>query len=92
MTDITDGRYRWYVWKTSTTIQVFLNETLKSLSHQFDKFKLSDYFAQISSMLLTRRAHSGHFRVAELKLSCIISALSCRRRIEMCVAQLQERC
>ena len=36
------------------------------MSHQFDKFKLSDHFAQISSILLTKRAHSG-YTIPELK-------------------------
>ncbi len=66
VTDITDGNYRWYVWKTSRTIQTFLNETLKSLSHQFEKFTYSDHFAQIASMLITQRAQTA-YSTAQLK-------------------------
>eukprot|EP01083_Nonionella_stella_P011056 31438_1 len=58
--DITDGECRWYVWKTSLTIQTFLNETFKSLSHQFQNFKNGPNFAQIGSILLTQRAQNAY--------------------------------
>ena len=46
VTDITDGTHRWYVWKSSVTIQRFLNESLNSLTSQYDKFDRVDHFAQ----------------------------------------------
>ena len=58
--DMTDGNFRWYVWKNDASVMSFLNETFKAISYEFDKFKQADHFAQITSMLLTKRAHNGH--------------------------------
>lgn len=74
VTDMTDGNYRWYVWKTSEKIQSFLNETLRSISYQFDSYNynLPDPFAQISSMILTKKAHNS-YSIDQLKRILTVS-------------------
>ena len=58
--DITDGFYRWYIWRNVNEVETFLNRNFDELATEFDGFDERRGFIRITSLLLTRTARERY--------------------------------